>query len=221
MGRQENIRIFEDTKYYSVELIDYSTPGFVSATVTYYGTKEDIMQVLDRIEEERPDLKRAAEEYFSGQGEGIVRVELGAPEPLIRPMKFLGETTGEYAPFSQTYWNTWNCDYHLVADNVSYRLVYLENSEGEIVRCVKARFAKLCIRDDDRGDRDMTKYRFWGHPGMIQGSQENKTGDTWQVYNTLMFCDKRFDSLVEAKADMKHPAEINYKRFFADIFGDG
>ena len=216
------------TEYYSVELIDYSTPGYVSATVTYYGTQEEIMQVLDRIEEERPDLKRAAEEYFSGQGEGIVQVYYGVPEQLIRPMKFLGETTGKDAPFSQTYWNTWECDYYMVADNVSYRMVYLENSEGEIVRCIKARFAKLCTRDDNIGDRDVTRYRFWGHPGIMRSSKDDEPvlkqlvfEDVPEVFNTLMFSDKRFDSVIEAKADMEHPAEIDYKRFFADIFGDG
>lgn len=209
------------TEYYSVELIDYSTPGFVSVTVTYYGTQKEIMQVLDRIEEKRPDLKAATEEFFSGQGNGIVQVYYGAPEPLIRPMKFLGETNGENAPFSKTYWNTWKYDYHLVADNVSYRLVYLENSEGKIVRCVKARFSKLCTHDDIVGDRDVTKYRFWGHPGIIRGGKGDETGDARQVYNTLMFSDKCFDSLAEAKADMEHPAEVDYERFFADIFGDG
>ncbi len=216
------------TEYYSIELIDYSVPGFVSATVTYYGTQEEIMQVLDRIEAERPDLKRAAEEYFSGQGDGIVQVYYGEPELLIRPMRFLGETTGEDVPFSQIYWNTWECDYHMVADNVSYRLVYLENPEGKIVRCVKARFAKLCTHDDIVGDRDVTRRRFIGHPGIIRNSKEDDSTlkkpaleGVPQVFNTLMFSDKRFDSLDEAKLDMAHPAEIDFKRFFADIFGDG
>ena len=39
--------------FYSIELIDYATPSFISATKQYFGTEENILSVLEVNKQER------------------------------------------------------------------------------------------------------------------------------------------------------------------------
>lgn len=205
---------------YSVKLIDYATPSFVSADKTYYGSKEEIMEVLEEIKENRPDLFRAAEEFFTGRGEGIVQVYYGAPEPFIKPVTVIGETVVTKEPFAWAHKNVWYCFYHMRADSMVCHVYYIKNEEGQIHRIIRPVFVNLRYKNSPFPDEKFTEYsQFWGHPGIIaaDASEEQKC----IVRNTLMCSDKMFEEIEEAQQDMKNPVKIDYSPFFDDIFGDG
>lgn len=212
----------KDNLYYSVELMDYSTPGFVSGSLSYYGTQEEILSVLSCIEENEPERKESAMEFFNAQGDGMGKVfPYWESEPLFKPMCLLEEKAGMEEPFSQVFVNTWYCNYYMTADHVAYRILYLGGPDGTVYRCIRAQFRNLFSRVssfEDDSVRDVTTTRYWGHPGILCNGQED-TATT--VSNVLMFCDKKFKSAAEAKIDMESPSHIDYSGFFADIFGDG
>lgn len=212
----------KENLYYSVELMDYSMPGFVSGSLTYYGTQEEILSVLSCIEEQEPELKAAAMEFFNAQGDGMGKVfPYCESKQLFKPMRLLEEKSGMEEPFSQIFVNTWDCNYYLTADSVTCQMLYLSDPDGTVYRCIRAKFRNLYSHSngfDDDNARDVTTTRYWGHPGILINGQED-TATT--VSNVLMFYDKNFKSAAKAKIDMENPSHIDYSGFFADIFGDG
>lgn len=203
---------------YSIELIDYSTPSFVSATQKYYGTKEDILKVLEINKEDRSDLLKAAEEFFSGQGEGIARVYYGAPGPFVKPVKLLGETTIRRDKFAWAHKNTWGCFYHMRADGMVCKVYYLETADRKIVRVLRPTFENLmCF--GFVGDHNIAEEECWGHPGIITS---NNLDEAHQFTScNLMVSDKQFDTVEQAMIDKENPLRVNYTGFFNDVFGDG
>ena len=227
---------------YSVKLVDFATPSFFSATKDYYGDKDNILKVVNHEYLDREDLAAAAKEFFFGEGLGIVRVHFGEPEQFVQPITIHGERDYEIDALNFDHHNVWDCIYKIKVDHVSYKLVYIEDASGRLLRCVKASFLNLGYEDLDFGGIPLFRLSSlcgWGNIALFSeeavlfprgdGStdldyltrDQLREGEKIVLTNLLMSRDLFFETMEEMTEDMNKPREVNWSVVFDDLLGDG
>lgn len=208
-------------KLYSLRVNDYSSPGFVSCDICYYGTEQEIMNLL-RNGEKRADMIKAAEEYFSGRGPGEASVLGEQPQPIIKPVKIIGEAEYQKSSFNYKFFNIWNCLTDLSIEHLEAAIIYIEDSDKKIKRCIRAVIRNATYISEYSGEKCLVGdscLGFWGYPGFIVEEKDSTSNHI--LRNSLYYVDTIFKNKLRAKKDMKHPHKPYLRQFFFGIYGDG
>lgn len=216
----EAIELLEDAEeytYYSVLLSDYALPGFCSGTKEYCATEDVILRVLEGSGTEREDLIQAAKSYFAGTGDGK-GVVLYSEEQFLAQLLYLGEESLSISNFTHTHHNIWGFEYWMRAKRMDCRFVYVMDRDGKYRRAFQLAFTNLEYTPHEPPNEcwtELSEENAWGHPGVLIDSEPSV------LQNQLLIFDRVFDKKEDVQKDMDSPAEIDYRRFFDEIFADG
>lgn len=215
--KQDNIG---QEKLYSIRVIDYSLPSFVSADKKYYGTEQMILEFLKAAIQEdatkhNMEILKAAEEYFSDQGSGKISLFGEKPMPLIEAISWIGDAAYQREDIRYMFYNIhrWGIEHHI--KQLKAKLIYIKDKDGKYKRCIKAELQNVSYGMGFILETyDSDSWMCWGLPGFI-------TVNGTVLTNTLYFVDTIFKSKEAARKDMKHPHKPYLRNFFLEIFGDG
>lgn len=212
-------------KLYSIRLIDYGCPSFISNITTYVGTKKEIESVMTELskQDNQDYIQNAVKDYFSN-GDGIVSVLYEKPAPIIENVEIKKEKSLCIDDFKYTFFNIWGCPYELQADKMEVKLLYLKIKDKYYKYCyykflnlgylTKNKQMEEYLQLFNKKDELVFGRLFWGHPGVVV-QEENATK------NVLACLEKTFNNYKDLLEDYKNVEKVDCERFFFDVFGDG
>lgn len=179
---------------FSVELMDYATPGFCSNWKPYFGTIEDIAAFRNALHR---DEKRKPEDM------SFVPVKVYGVKQEVRDAGMCEHT------------NIWGYPYFVWWDRLESIHLWI-SSNGKFYRCVRARMRNLKI--DTNKDASMIKSpggQIWGYPHVLEYRHSFH-------FNRMYVIEKRFDTESELLEDLdSYDGSIELKGWLDDLFGDG
>lgn len=163
------------------------------------------------------ELLEAVRGYLDGTDDGTAITYCGEQQIISKAEPVCRKHSVAENP-KATYINAWGFPYEIRAERAMAELMYLRTEDGRLIRFVRAEFQ----RPEGLGTladgcwSDMTDCEPWGFPGMLICDEEART-----LTAGLAYAEREFASEAEMLADMESPAEIDYKGFFDDYYGDG
>ena len=107
--------------------------------------------------------------------------------------------------------NVWGFPYNMKCDALNSKHYWIKNGK-QLCRVIKAKFTNLQLENTIGEYAEISM--IWGFPHIIE----------FNMYNTLMVVEKRFDTVKELKEDMKtfsSISDMDFTSFCNDIFADG
>ena len=219
-------------QWYALQLEDYARPAFSSATKWYYGTLEeirDLMKYLAHSKNRRKshkDTLRAFQEFCAGKEDATHDAAYGK-RLLMKRVTCIAETELELKDYIWEHLNIWRWPCPLKASHILVKQCIIWDGE-RYIRCIKPTFAELCdesIREKGKWD-SMHGIGFWGFPGMLR---EKETVHSCSLYIEEMFYDKesnrrkikRYKTAEEAIQDIGDAETVSFLSVCDEIFGDG
>ena len=209
-----------EKQYLRLILDDYSAASFTSFNKPYFGTWEEVRNLLNeldknkRSEDSHKYLLDAFRAYEAGQT--AVTYNCAYQEvPFLMPTQLLHSETVEMVNYEWEHLNTWHCPYNMRCDKVTSEHLWFE-CDGKWIRAFKSEFSFLRYQGPI-GQWKLVGSMLWGFPGML-------TGDPAKFYNVLAEPEKLFESREELEKDwreFKASPDPDYSEFCNDIFGDG
>lgn len=210
----------KEKKYFRLILDDYAAASFTSFNKHYFGTWEDVQQLLNELGEDRhsadshKSLLAAFRAYEAGQADATHNVAY-QEVPFLVPARLLHAEKVVLENHTWEHLNTWHFPYSMRCDKVVSEHLWFA-CEGEWIRTVKAEFKCLSYQDPI-GQWKLVGNMLWGFPGML-------TGNPAKFYNVLAEPEKIFQTRNDLEADwqaFKGTPDPDYTEFCNDIFGDG
>lgn len=204
-------------RWYSFDLDDYSAPSCTSFTKLYFGTEEDFKEVVGNIPDDgKSELKSIYERFVAGERKiiynaGLVRTRFAKPAVLLR------EADKEYDLSLYRFCNAYGF----------YYFVQFAKAEGKIYLLKQGRsfyvVYKMTLTNPQYQDEITDKKHWyelgdmlWGYPGILKYNEQERT-----LSNVLGVVESKFDNENEAVKHFESLNEIEWHRFFEDVFGDG
>lgn len=197
---------------YHIELDDYATPAFVTFGKDYYGTMADVEEFISKFkdDDERQDLVKAFEEYK--QGNSDIEISVGFwKHKMLEEVKVYGSKEITSGAYKWEHTNVWGFPYNMKCDALNSKHYWIKNGK-QLCRVIKAKFTNLQLENAIGEYAEISM--IWGFPHIIE----------FNMYNTLMVVEKRFDTVKELKEDMKtfsSISDMDFTSFCNDIFADG
>lgn len=211
----------QKNKLYNVRVYNYSLPSFISGYISYYGTEQEIMKLLES-NKNRTDIIAAAKQYFSGKGPGEGSLFGEKPMPIINPVEFIGEAVYQRSNFNYRFFNNWRCETDINIEFMRATLIYIVDQDRRIKRCMKAVIKNATYISEFTGKRSQvadTIMGYWGYPGFIKASKEYT--NQFILQNTAYYVDTIFKNKHTAHRDIQYPHKPYLREFFFGIYGDG
>lgn len=209
-----------NSKYYRIELDDYSAASFTSMTKTYFAALDDVQKWLDEIAADecyrnsQAQILTAFQAFKDGARDLTLNVAY-TKAPFLVPAKVLHSEKFCKDAYVWEHLNTWHWPYNMRCERVESEHIWL-SCRGHYSRHVKARFINLQY-EGTTGEWHTVGDMIWGYPKVI-------AIDGTQQWNRIAEPEKFFKSKSEVEADWEafitQPDPI-YKGFCEDIFGDG
>lgn len=204
---------------FEICLEDYTQPRYTSAIRTYYGTVDEIRDLMDRLRNStngtavRYNETINAVKYYDLDDE-ITHTVAGQTLPALKPVEELCRFETQLA---NRYWNYTTYDgsiFPCYASQIDVCQSLIATDSG-YERCVKASFAGLCVYHHGVGWVNPCNH-FKGFPGMV-------TFDGERAIATLFASQMHYEpeELDVAMADMMDVAKIRPSVAAADILGEG
>jgi len=210
----------DKAQYFRLESDDYALPGFVSFGKYYFGTMEDIRELINALNSD-PETK----EHYQYLIDAFVLFEKGHTDkthrvahrevPLLLPASVLFRAETSLVDYEWEHLNIWGWPYNMRCDKVDTEHLWL-CCENEFSRCIKARFQNLqymLIDDKWKPIGDM----LWGFPHMLKVNRP-------QIRNRLAIQERNFVSMEESIKDwsaFQNFPQPNFTGICNEIFGDG
>ena len=192
---------------YHIELDDYATPAFVTFGKDYYRTMADVEEFISKFkdDEERQDLVKAFEEYK--QGNSDIEISVGFwKHKMLEEVKVYGSKEITSGAYKWEHINVWGFPYDMKCDALNSKHYWIKNGK-QLCRVIKAKFTNLQLKNTIGEYAEINM--IWGFPHIIE----------FNMYNTLMVVEKRFDTVKELASDttlftgiqLEIPTDYNYK----------
>ena len=205
-------------KMYKITLEDYSFPRYTSAVKSYYGTMDDIINLMVHLADNDCTRTRYQEtidaaEYYDLDNE-IMHTVAGQAFPILTPVQEvcrfetqLINQCWDYTTFSGAVYPCWAAQV-----DVCQTLI---RTESGYERCLRASISGLSICHHGTG---------WTTPGnVIKGFPGVVTWDE-QCHKLNLFVSQAHyepDDLKKATGDMVDESAINLSMVMADIIAEG
>lgn len=204
---------------FEICLEDYTQPRYKSAIRTYYGTEDEIHDLMDRLTNSatgaavRYNETIEAVEYYDLDNE-LTHTVAGQTLPVLKPVEELCRYEGQ---LSEKYWNYTTYDGVTIpcyASKLDICQCLIATDSG-YERCVKADVTGFYIYHHGLGWVSPFQ-KIKGFPGMVLIDGEKATV-------TLYASQRHYepDELEEAKADTVNMDQIRLSVIVADILGEG
>ena len=206
-------------KMYEIVLEDYSFPRHASALKSYYGTIEDMINLMVRLADNDWTRTRYQEtidaaEYYDLDDQ-ITHTVAGQVLPVLTPVQevcrfetHLSNQRWDYVAFSGAVYPCWAFEVDVCQS--------LIRTESGYERCLKATISGLSICHHGTG---------WTTPGsQIKGFPGIVTCDGDEHHTMNLFVSQyhyEFDELAMATADVVDVSRINLTAIMADILAEG
>ena len=204
---------------YEICLEDYTKPRYTSAIQTYYGTEDEIRDLMERLRNStngaavRYSETIEAVEYYDLDNE-LTHTVAGQTLPILKPVE---EVCRIETQINNQYWNYQTYEGAIIrcyASRVDVSQCLIATDSG-YERCVKASFTGLGVHHHGIGWVNPCNH-FKGFPGMVIFDGERATA-------TLFASQMHYDpeELDAAMADTMDVTKIRPSVAVADILGEG
>ncbi len=206
-------------KFFRLELTDYATPGFCSLTKPYYGSLNDVISFIERINSfnldcDPDELQMALSKYMAGN-KRVKHHTVSSNVNFLNKVELLEKRLYSLYNLNWQHINIWNCPYNLRASGVEVEEVLIKDKE-KYSRCAKLKVYDLKLQSPLSSDSWSELIDgFWGFPAMIYYDKKTET-----VNSSLYYRQKVFEDFNEAENDFINNG-IVFDGFCDDIFGDG
>ena len=202
---------------FQIKLEDYAAPRYASVIKSYYGSMEEMIDMLTRLEDNTQACTRYQEtldaaEYYDLDDQATHTVA-GKTLPIFTPATIVSrhETTLE-----KTYWYYVTPNqrfFPCYATQIDLRQTLVETSTG-YDRCVQATISDLCVCFQNTG---------WALPPVIKGfpGMVIRDGDTFRMSLSVFQAHYEFDELDRALKETADCAYTDLANLVADIIGEG
>lgn len=141
--------MLNDNQIYQIYLEDYSKPRYISEGRPYFGTMDDIIDLMVFLEEEESTRIRYAEladaiSCYDGNEE-ITHVVNGRKYPLLTEVNVLARHEIHLGEQHCLYTGYSGASYPIYADSVEVCQILVQDEMGYLVRCIKVSFTGLQI----------------------------------------------------------------------------
>ncbi len=209
-----------NNRYYRLTLDDYSAASFTSFSKDYYGTLEQITELIEALRDnkDRQDTYQALKEPFDKfmSGDKYVMHNVAYRDVrFLSPVKVLGMANSKLTNATWEHINTWGYPYNFKCDYAKCEHIWISGF-GKYCRVVKVHFTNLQM-ENTLGEYRKAGCMLWGFPGQI-------TGENGNLHNRLLVEEKVFKNRMEALEDylaFQENKNTNFKEFVNDIVGDG
>ena len=211
----------KNKEFYKITLTDCAIPSFCSGGKDYYGTIEEVEDLItaiknnNSIESDIDGLQAAFTEYKSGNIECEHTVAYSKTK-FLTPVKLIAENELIVDKYKWKHINIWHCPYYMHAGISHFKQVVLQDGRNYI-RAIKPEFCELRYAIEEQSEsQDKIGVMFWGFPEMIKYDSTSKK--TWAQ---LYLYEERYSDKAAACRDLDNTEKINLQSFCDDIFGDG
>lgn len=202
-------------EYFIYELDDYSSPTIVSWTKPYFGTIGDFKSLIDNLPgKSMEELRNTFERFAAGER----RIVYHAGQAKIRfahRVSLLAEKQFDLKKLTFEYKNTYGFPYKIRMTSAVGRLC-LFKYEKVFYTVIWAKLERPRYCNNHFDGRRWTELgdMIWGFPGQIK--MEGKF-----MKNALGVIEKRFDDEAAVREHFASVSEIDWQKFYEDVFGDG
>lgn len=211
--------MLENKQFYEIRLEDYYYPRYASVTKPYYGTMEDIINLMVRLSDNKWTAKRYQEtieaaEYYDLDDQ-VTHTVAGQVLPLLIPVQEICcyETTLSNHRWSYTTYN--GSVIPCCAEKIYIRQTLFQTPNG-YERCLVANILKLSV---------CPHYPGWCHPnGVLKGFPGIVTWSSPHTHTMHLFASQAHyatDQLETAKEDLVNPDCIDLSVIMSEIFAEG
>ena len=215
------LRIMRNKQFYRIRLTDYARPGFSSGWKDYYGTQEEIEELIIAIRNNKSmgndvdGLYAVLTEFKSGNKNCEHPVEYGSSR-FLTPVRLIGKSEHYEKSHKWKHVNIWHYPYYMRAKVAMFRQIIIKDGK-DYIRAIKPEFEFLeYALDEAFRYSDKVGVMFWGFPEMIRYNDDTKT-----TSSRLYVFEKRYTDKLSACADLNMKDKIELQSFCDEIFGDG
>ena len=211
----------KNKQFYRIRLTDYARPGFSSGWKDYYGTQEEIEELIIAIRNNKSigndvdGLYAVLTEFKSGSKNCEHPVEYGSSR-FLTPVRLIGKSEHYEKSYKWKHVNIWHYPYYMRAKVAMFRQIIIKDGK-DYIRAIKPEFEFLeYALDEAFRYSDKVGVMFWGFPEMIRYNDDTKT-----TSSRLYVFEKRYTDKLSACADLNMKDKIELQSFCDEIFGDG
>ncbi len=202
---------------YAVPFWDVSTPSFVSFSIEYFGTDEDIAEFAAacRRSDSHEEFLRGYDELQNGNTEATINIAY-RDMPIQDPVELLGTSECISTGLCWETLNTWDCVYKFNTTQLSRELIWIKYNDS-FIRAAKYTIKGLTIGEE--GERQTVANR-WGNDEVISFEE----GSCTDCHSLFYFPERYFDSEEECLDDMASPdfrAADDLRALCFEFLGDG
>lgn len=203
-----------EEKYYGICLDDYAIPSICSGSKMFYGTIDQIEDMISALSDDFEEMIAAFGEFKQGNYDITYTVAYNK-QKLMQPVELIAY---ERLNCPSTQWdhrNAWDCIYSMRFESTQAEQILIFYN-GKYVRAIKPTFTNLQYRVKASPERIGWKEigSFWGFPNMLSWK-----GD--QIMCALFVAEQTYDDLEPAMADMGDVTRLNFTQAINEIFADG
>ena len=207
----------KNTQFYKITLTDCAIPSFCSGGKDYYGTIEEVEDLItaiknnNSIERDFEGLQAAFNEYIDCE-----HAVAYSKAKFLTPVKLIAENELIVDKYKWKHINIWHCLYYMHAGVSHFKQVVLQDG-GNYIRVIKPEFDELRYAIEEQSEsQDKIGGMFWGFPEMIKYDSRTK-----KTLSRLYLYEERYSDKATACRDLDNTEKIDLQSFCDDIFGDG
>lgn len=210
----------ENTQFYKTYLEDYSFPRYASVVKPYYGTEEDIYNVISTLADDEWTSKRYREiieavytyDTDDKRFETVATIA-GQVHPVMTPVEKIGHFETTLTNHSWIYTDYYGKVFPCQADSIEVYHVLLRTDKG-YDRCMKATITGFSVCYHSAGWIQLCR-NTKSFPGIVTYDEKR------HIMNLMVCVDSYgFDELAVAASDLVDTACINMAALTADLLGE-
>lgn len=206
--------------YYFFELEDCSLPGIASGTLKYLGTKTDFKKLLQGTGPEMKELRNTFNDFCAGN-QTIKHNVAYSEQRFATPVKVLKRRKISKGPSVYNHLNAWGFPYDVITDATELTICLAKQRNNYYIYYrANVKNPRMENELSNSGDKQFMELgcAVWGFPGLLKHILRE---DGRILYNTLMLCDGCYKTEEEAMKSFNGMKDVNMKRFYNELFGNG
>lgn len=210
--------MMNNKQYYEINLEDYSFPRYASAVKSYYGTMDDVINLMVRLADNdwtriRYQETIDAAEYYDLDPE-ITHTVAGQVLPILTPVEEIARFETKLTNRSWYYTAYNGVVYPCWAENLDVCQTLIRAGDG-YRRCLRASVSGLNVCHHSIGWANPTDV-IKGFPGMVSWDGEHHT---MNMFVPQAHYD--FEAQDQAIADVVNVSTVDLSAIMADILAEG
>lgn len=214
----EELRMIKKDQIFELQLEDYAVPRYMSVPKHYYGTMDEMINMLIRVEENPYTATRYKEtldaaEYYDLDNE-LTHTVAGQTFPIFTPVRELSRLETQLGSQTWNYTAFNGVSFPCYANNITVRQTLIQTPTG-YEHCVQADLSSLRVCYPGIGWKDVA-FSICGFPEMV-------TYDNGIHSMSLATSQAHYEpnELQKAMADATNPMSVDLSCLVADILAEG